>query len=459
MHVFPMSLVSIDPATGRRLKSYDVFTPRQIESSLARAQSAFLGWRELSPAGRARHLRALARTLRAQAGDLASLAAAEMGKPVAQGRAEIAKSALTCEFYAKHGGSWLADERPPGAPSQARVAFEPLGVVLAIMPWNFPFWQVVRAAAPILMAGNTLVLKHASNVTGCALALQDLFTEAGFPRGVMQTLLITSKQVSTLIADERVRGVTLTGSTAAGKSVAALAGEAMKPGVFELGGSDPYLVLADADLDHAAEICAQARLFNSGQSCVCGKRFIVVESVRRDFEKKLVARLSARPVGHPEDPTTAVGPLARADLRRDLQAQVTASVRRGARVLLGGKIPSGEGFYYPPSVLTNVRRGMPAYDEELFGPVAAIISVRDEEQAVAVANDSIYGLGAGIFTRDRRRGRELAGRIESGQVFINEAVRSDPTLPFGGVKQSGYGRELALWGLRAFVNTKTIWVR
>jgi succinate-semialdehyde dehydrogenase/glutarate-semialdehyde dehydrogenase len=459
MHVFFMSLVSIDPATGRRLKSYDIFAPRQIEASLARAQSAFLGWRELSPAGRARHLRALARTLRAQAGDLASLAAAEMGKPVAQGRAELEKSALTCEFYARHGGAWLADERPPDSPPQARVAFEPLGVVLAIMPWNFPFWQVVRAAAPILMAGNTLLLKHASNVTGCALALQDLFTDAGFPRGVMQTLLVTSKQIPALIADDRVRGVTLTGSTAAGQSVAALAGAAMKPGVFELGGSDPYLVLADADLDHAAEICAQARLFNSGQSCVCAKRFVVIEAVRRDFEKKLAARLAARPVGHPEDPTTAVGPLARGDLRRDLQAQVTASVRRGARVLLGGSIPSGEGFYYPPSVLSGVRRGMPAYDEELFGPVAAVISVRDEEQAVAVANDSIYGLGAGIFTRDRRRGRELAGRLESGQVFINEAVHSDPTLPFGGVKQSGYGRELALWGLRSFVNTKTIWVR
>jgi succinate-semialdehyde dehydrogenase/glutarate-semialdehyde dehydrogenase len=459
MHVFFMSLVSIDPATGRRLKSYDIFAPRQIEASLARAQSAFLGWRELSPAGRARHLRALARTLRAQAGDLASLAAAEMGKPVAQGRAELEKSALTCEFYARHGGAWLADERPPDSPPQARVAFEPLGVVLAIMPWNFPFWQVVRAAAPILMAGNTLLLKHASNVTGCALALQDLFTDAGFPRGVMQTLLVTSKQIPALIADDRVRGVTLTGSTAAGQSVAALAGAAMKPGVFELGGSDPYLVLADADLDHAAEICAHARLFNSGQSCVCAKRFVVIEAVRRDFEKKLAARLAARPVGHPEDPTTAVGPLARGDLRRDLQAQVTASVRRGARVLLGGSIPSREGFYYPPSVLTGVRRGMPAYDEELFGPVAAVISVRDEEQAVAVANDSIYGLGAGIFTRDRRRGRELAGRLESGQVFINEAVHSDPTLPFGGVKQSGYGRELALWGLRSFVNTKTIWVR
>ncbi len=453
-----MSLVSINPATGQRLSIHATFSSRQVETSLARAHSTFLGWRELAPASRARHLRALARTLREQRDELADLATAEMGKPVTQGRAEIEKSALTCDFYARHGRDWLADEHPPGASPHARVAYEPLGVVLAIMPWNFPFWQVIRAAAPVLMAGNTMVLKHASNVTGCALALEQVFAEAGLPAGALQTLLITSKEIPAIIADPRVAGVTLTGSTAAGKSVAALAGAAMKPGIYELGGSDPYLVLADADLDHAAEICAQARLFNSGQSCVCGKRFIVVESVRRAFEKKFIARLAARRVGPPADPATEVGPLARHDLRDELHAQVTASVRRGARLVLGGKIPPGPGFYYPPTVLTNVRKGMPAYDEELFGPVAAIIPVRDEEAAVAAANDSIYGLGAGLFTRDRRRGRELAGRIDSGLVFVNEFVRSDPTLPFGGVKQSGHGRELGCWGLRAFVNVKTVWV-
>jgi succinate-semialdehyde dehydrogenase/glutarate-semialdehyde dehydrogenase len=453
-----MSLVSINPATGQRLSIHATFSSRQIEAALARAHSAFLGWRELSPVGRARHLRALARTLREQRDELADLATAEMGKPVSQARAEIEKSALMCEFYARHGRDWLGEEHPPGASPHARVTYEPLGVVLGIMPWNFPVWQVIRAAVPALMAGNTFLLKHAANVTGCALALEQVFAEAGLPAGLLQTLLVTTAEIPALIADRRVAGITLTGSTAAGKSVAALAGAAMKPGVYELGGSDPYLILADADLDHAAEICAQARLFNSGQSCVCGKRFIVVETVRRAFEKKFVARLSARRVGNPADPKTDVGPLARHDLRDGLHAQVTGSVRRGARLLLGGKVPPGPGFYYPATVLTGVRKGMPAYDDELFGPVAAIIPVRDEEAAVAAANDSIYGLGAAIFTRDRRRARELAGRIDSGQVFVNDFVRSDPALPFGGVKQSGYGRELGAWGLRSFVNVKTVWV-
>jgi succinate-semialdehyde dehydrogenase/glutarate-semialdehyde dehydrogenase len=453
-----MSLVSIDPASGQRLGIHATFSPRQIEAALARSHSAFLGWRELSPAGRARHLRSLARVLRAERDELAALATAEMGKPVSQARAEVEKCALACDFYARHSAEWLADEHPPGASPHARVTYEPLGVVLGIMPWNFPFWQVIRAAAPILMAGNTFLLKHASNITACAVALEQAFTEAGVPAGLMQTLLITSQEVPGLIADRRVRGVTLTGSTAAGQSVAALAGAAMKPGVYELGGSDPYLVLDDADLDHAAEICAASRLINSGQSCVCAKRFIVVGPVRAAFEKKFVARLRARRTGHPADPATDVGPLARGDLRDELHAQVAASVRRGARLLLGGKVPRSPGFYYPVTVLTNVRKGMPAYDEELFGPVAAIIPARDDEDAVAIANDSIYGLGAAIFTRDRRRARELAGRLDSGQVFVNDFVRSDPALPFGGVKQSGHGRELGAWGLRSFTNVKTVWV-
>jgi succinate-semialdehyde dehydrogenase/glutarate-semialdehyde dehydrogenase len=456
---FPlMSLVSINPANGQRLSIHATFSSRQIESAVARAHSAFQGWRELAVTGRARHLRALARALREQADELAELATAEMGKPLAQSRAEIEKSALTCEFYARHGRAWLADEHPPGAVRHAHVAFEPLGVVLAVMPWNFPFWQVIRAAAPALMAGNTLLLKHASNVTGCALALEQVFAEAGLPAGLFQALLVTSKEIPALIADPRIAGVTLTGSTTAGKKVAELAGAAMKPGVYELGGSDAYLILADADLNHAAEICAQARLTNSGQSCVCAKRFIVVESVRRAFEKKFVARLAARRMGDPRLAASEVGPLARHDLRDDLHAQVMASVRRGARVLLGGKVPRGPGFYYPPTALTNVRKGMPAYDEELFGPVAAIIPVRDEAAAVKVANDSIYGLGAAIFSRDRHHARELAAQIDAGSVFVNALVRSDPALPFGGVKESGHGRELGIWGLRSFVNAKTVWV-
>jgi succinate-semialdehyde dehydrogenase/glutarate-semialdehyde dehydrogenase len=324
------------------------------------------------------------------------------------------------------------------------------------MPWNFPFWQVFRAAAPALMAGNTMLLKHASNVSGCALALEQVFVEAGVPQGLFQTLLVSAREIPALIADPRIAGITLTGSTAAGRKVAELAGAALKPSVLELGGSDAYLVLADADLDQAAEICAKARLQNAGQSCICGKRFVVVESVRRAFEKKFVARMDAYPVGDPFDPTAKVGPLARHDLRDELHAQVTASVRRGARLLLGGKLPAGPGFFYPPTVLTDVRKGMPAYDEELFGPVAAIIPVRNEEAAIATANDSLYGLGAAIFTRDLRRARELAARVDAGSVFVNDFVRSDPALPFGGVKQSGFGRELGVWGLRSFVNIKTV---
>lgn len=454
-----MSLVSINPATGRRLSVHRAFTSAQTSAAVAKAHSAFLGWRELAPTGRARGLKAVARVLREQRDTLAELMTCEMGKPITQARAELEKCAVVCEFYANNGPAWLADEHPPKAPRHAHVAFEPLGVVLAIMPWNFPFWQVFRAVAPALMAGNTVLLKHASNVTGCALALERVFAEARVPSGLFQTLLVTSKAIPALINDARIRGVTLTGSTTAGKSVAALAGAALKPAVLELGGSDPCVILADADLDHAAEICAQARLLNSGQSCVCAKRFIVVESVRRDFENKFVARLAVVRSGDPQEPATEIGPLARRDLRDDLQAQVAASVKRGARLLLGGQVPEGPGFYYPPTVLTEVRRGMPAYADELFGPVAAVIPVHDEEAAIAVANDTIYGLGAAIFTRSRRRAEEIVPRLEAGMVFINDYVRSEVTLPFGGTKQSGYGRELGRWGIRAWVNTKTVWIK
>lgn len=453
-----MSLVSINPATGQRLHIHGPHSSIQIAAALKLAHAAFLGWRETAPAFRARHLRNLARILRAQCDDLAALITAEVGKPITQARAEIEKCAMVCDYYAKHGAAYLADEHPAGAPKRARIAYEPLGPVLAIMPWNFPFWQVFRAAAPALMAGNPLVLKHASNVSGCALAIAQAGADAQLPAGLLQTLLVGSHEIPAIIADPRIRAVTLTGSTEAGRSVAALAGAALKPCVFELGGSDPYVILADADLALAAETCAASRLVNSGQSCVSAKRFIVVAEVRREFEKRLVARMAARRMGDPAAPATEVGPLARHDLRDELHRQVRQSVRRGARLLLGGKPAEGPGWFYPPTVLTNVKPGMPAYDEELFGPVAAIITVRDEAEAIAVANDTIYGLGAAVFTRDRRRGREVAGQLEAGMVFVNDFVRSDPTLPFGGIKQSGYGRELGLPGIRAFVNTKTLWV-
>ena len=452
-----MSLISINPATGQRIHIYGSHTSVQIEAALKQSHTAFLGWRELSPRNRAKHLRALAKSLRSQLEDLAALITAEVGKPITQSRAEIEKCAKVCDFYARHGADFLAPEHPPGAPKQARVNYEPLGTILAIMPWNFPFWQVFRAAVPALMAGNTMVMKHASNVSGCALAIEQVFHDAAVPEGLFHTLLIPSKNIESLINDQRIHGVTMTGSTEAGRKVAATAGAALKPTVFELGGSDPYIILEDADLDQAATICANSRLVNSGQSCVSAKRFIVLNKVRAAFQKKLVAAMAAQRVGDPEDEATQVGPMARHDLRDELHSQVTKSIRRGAKLLLGGKVPKQDGWYYPPTVLTRVKKGMPAYDEEMFGPVAAIIGVKDEAEAIAVANDTPFGLGAAIFTKNRRHARELAPEIDAGMVFVNESVKSDPTLPFGGIKQSGYGRELGLPGLRAFVNVKTLW--
>ncbi len=455
-----MSLVSINPATGRLLKRYRAHTSAQIETALAAVHRGHLGWRELSLADRARHLTALGATLRQQQESLARLITAEMGKTLATSRLEIEKCAACCDFYAQHAARFLKSERPFGAPKNATVVFEPLGVVLAVMPWNYPFWQLFRAAAPALMVGNTLLLKHASNVSGCALAIERLFTAANLPAGLLRTLLFSPKAIPALIADPRVSAVTLTGSTAAGRKVAALAGAALKPCVLELGGSDPYIVLADADLDHAAEICAQARLVNAGQSCIGAKRFIVVESVLAAFTEKFVARMTARHTGDPITNDIDFGPLARADLRTELHAQVLKSVKKGARLLLGGTLPAGEGFYYPATVLSHVRPGMPAHDEELFGPVAAIITAADEAEAIAIANNTSFGLGAAIFTRNHKHGRTIATeQLEAGMVFVNDFVRSDITLPFGGIKQSGYGRELSAFGIREFVNIKTVWVK
>jgi succinate-semialdehyde dehydrogenase/glutarate-semialdehyde dehydrogenase len=343
--------------------------------------------------------------------------------------------------------------------SKSYVSFEPLGVVLAVMPWNFPFWQVVRFAAPALMAGNVGVLKHASNVPGCALAIERVFCEAGLPDGAFRTLLVGSGQVRALIEHPHVKAVTLTGSTPAGQSVAAQAGAVVKKTVLELGGSDAYIVLEDADLDHAVSTCVNSRLINGGQSCIAAKRFIVVDAVREAFTDRFVELMRTKKMGDPIGEGTDIGPQARHNLRDDLHAQVRASIARGAILLLGGEIPPGDGAYYPPTVLADVRKGMPAYDEELFGPVAAIITARDEDAAVRIANDSAFGLGAAVFTKDSARGERVAQALEAGSTFVNALVASDPRLPFGGIKQSGYGRELASYGIKEFVNIKTIYVR
>jgi succinate-semialdehyde dehydrogenase / glutarate-semialdehyde dehydrogenase len=451
-----MSLVSVNPATGQRIAAYRTPARAEIERRVARAQAAQRDWRRRTVHQRATLIRALAVQLRKRRDPLAALATDEMGKPISQARSEIEKCAALCDFYVAQGASLLADQHPKGAPANARVTFEPLGVILAIMPWNFPFWQALRAAVPALIAGNTVLLKHAPGVPGCAVALERLFRQTGFPPGVLQSLLIDTRPVPGLIADARIHGVTLTGSTRAGKEVAALAGAAMKPAVFELGGSDPLLVLDDADVERAAEIGAQARTLNSGQSCICAKRFIVVRAVLREFEERFTALIAARRVGDPTDPKTEIGPLARPDLRDNLDRQVRRSIRQGARVLLRGGPIAGRGFFYAPTVLSNVTPGMAAFDEETFGPVAAIVPARDEAHAVQLANATAFGLGAAIFTRSAARAKRVTAQLEAGCVFVNDYVRSSPELPFGGIKQSGYGRELGAWGAHAFVNVKTV---
>jgi succinate-semialdehyde dehydrogenase/glutarate-semialdehyde dehydrogenase len=454
-----MTIEAIDPATGNVVGRYDETPPAEIDAIVRAAHTAYLDWRRKSYAERAAPMRAVAGLLRERSRKLAELMAREMGKPVRDGIAEAQKCATACDFYAESAQRLLAREDVKTEARASFVTFNPLGVVLAVMPWNFPFWQVFRFAAPGLMAGNAAVLKHASNVPGCALAIEALFREAGFPRDLFRTLMIGSKQVEAVIAHPLVRAATLTGSGPAGRAVARKAGELLKKTVLELGGSDPYLVLDDADPELAADVCTRGRLVNSGQSCIAAKRFIVIDSVRERFERLFVERMAAKRMGDPLREDTDIGPQARRDLRDALHEQVEASLARGARCLLGGKVPEGPGAYYPPTVLTGVRKGMPAFDEELFGPVAAIVAAKDEAQAIALANDTAFGLGGAVITRDVARGERIAAEeIESGCVFVNDNVRSDVRLPFGGVKESGYGRELSGYGIREFVNIKTVWI-
>jgi succinate-semialdehyde dehydrogenase/glutarate-semialdehyde dehydrogenase len=453
-----MAYASIDPTTGRRGESFPEHTEAEIAERVARAERAFADWRDAPHATRARALRAIAVRLRERARELAVLAAEEMGKPLRQGRAEVEKCAVGCEHYAEHGAAMLAPEAIATDAARSAVRFEPLGVVLAIMPWNFPYWQVVRAAAPALTAGNAILLKHAPNVPRCAQAIEMLCLEAGLPAGCLQSLRLSNEAAGALIAHPAVRGVTLTGSTRAGREVAERAGRALKRCVLELGGSDPFVVLADADVAAVARQACVARTQNAGQSCIAAKRFLVPEAIADAFVAHLRAALEALRVGDPRDEATDVGPLAREDLVAALDEQVRGTLAAGATCVTGGRRLPGPGFFYGPTLLDHVRPGMPAAEEETFGPVAAVIRVRDEDEAVSIANASRYGLGASVWGRDLARAEALAARIEAGSVFVNGVVKSDPRLPFGGVKDSGFGRELGVFGIREFVNVKTVWV-
>jgi succinate-semialdehyde dehydrogenase/glutarate-semialdehyde dehydrogenase len=450
---------AVNPATGNSIKTYAETTPEQVNTLIEQADRAWHDWRLTSFGERATLMRGTARILRDNCSQYAVLMAMEMGKPVAEGRAEVEKCAWVCEYYAEHAETFLADETIETDASRSFVTFQPLGVVLAIMPWNFPFWQLFRFAAPALMAGNVGLLKHASNVPGCALVMEQIFRQAGFPEGVFSTLLMGSNRVDSVIEHPLVRAVTLTGSVPAGKAVAARAGSVIKKTVLELGGSDPYIILEDADLEATVATCVTSRLINSGQSCIAAKRFIVVEPLHRKFDELFVELMRSKKMGDPLEENTVVGPQARHDLRDELHRQVLVSVEQGASLLLGGNVPDAPGAFYPPTVLTAVQPGMPAYHEELFGPVAAIIPVKDEAEAVRVANDSLFGLGAAVFTRDLQRGQRIAANeLDAGCCFVNAFVKSDPRLPFGGVKESGYGRELSAFGIREFVNIKTVYI-
>ncbi len=454
-----MSLQSINPANGQVIQSYTAMSDAEVDAIIDEVNRAGNGWRNTDFSIRADLLKNAAKVLRSRKAELSRLMVAEMGKTYTSAEGEVDKCAWVCDFYAEHGEEFLAPEPISSDASLSKIVYNPLGTVLAVMPWNFPFWQVFRFAAPGLMAGNTGLLKHASNVSGCALAIEEIFAEAGFPNSVFRTLLISSDKVERVIENPAVAAVTLTGSTPAGRAVAGKAGQCLKKTVLELGGSDPYLVLADADMALAVETCVNSRLINAGQSCIAAKRFIVVQECVDEFTQRFTELMASKKMGEPSDPDSDLGPQAREDLRNDLHKQVTKSVAKGAKLLLGGEIPDGPGAFYPPTVLGDVTAGMPAYDDELFGPVAAIITATDEADAIRIANDSNFGLGAAVFTRDTERGEFIAAeQLQAGACFVNSLVKSDPRLPFGGIKNSGYGRELSHLGIREFVNTKTVYV-
>jgi len=454
-----MMISSINPASGQEIKSYQLLSADDLSTICINASRAQRHWMALPMEQRAALLRAVAQQLDSRKSELARLITSEMGKLIGEAEGEVEKCAWVCRYYADMAQQFLADEVIESDASRSMVVKQPLGTVLAIMPWNFPFWQVFRCAAPALMAGNSLLLKHASNVPGCALMLEQLFQDAGFPSSVFSTLLISSTQVADLVTDEQIHAVSLTGSEAAGRSVASVAGKYLKKSVLELGGSDAFVVLNDADLEAAVKAAVQSRFLNCGQSCIAAKRFIVVDDAADSFANRFHTAIDSLRVGNPLDTETTLGPMAREDLRETLHRQVTASIDKGAELLTGGQYLPQPGWFYAPTLLDRVRPGMPAYEEELFGPVAALIRANDEQDALRIANDSRFGLGGCVWTADEVRGENFARRMACGSAFVNGLVKSDPRLPFGGIKHSGYGRELSRLGIHEFINAKTVWIK
>jgi len=449
---------STNPTTGEFIKEYQEHSQNEVNEIIEKVNQEWLSWKETTFEYRASLMKTAARILREKKETYAQLMTIEMGKIIRESLAEIEKCVLACDYYADHAEDLLKDEVIPTDASRSLVVFQPIGIVLAVMPWNFPFWQVFRFAAPALMAGNAAVLKHASNVPGCALAIESIFREAGFPENIFRTLMIPSFMVKNVIENPSIVAVTLTGSESAGSEVASVAGKMIKKTLLELGGSDAFIILEDADMDKAVKTAATARMINQGQSCIAAKRFIVVESRIKEFEEKIKDAMQNLKTGDPLEPDTQVGPMARKDLVDDIDRQVKESLAMGARLVLGGRRTERTGYYFPPTILADVTKGMPVYNQETFGPIVAIIRVQDEVEAIIVANDSEFGLGGSVWTQDLKRGEAVARKINTGAVFVNGLTKSDPRLPFGGIKKSGYGRELSGYGIKEFVNIKTIWI-
>jgi succinate-semialdehyde dehydrogenase / glutarate-semialdehyde dehydrogenase len=454
-----MAIQTVNPATGEIVETFEEYSWDRTCEIIDGVHNSFVNWKKTSIEERSGLIKNAAALLRKQKNKFGEMLTLEMGKPITQAIAEVEKCAWVCDYYADNARKILCEEIVETDASESYIRFDPLGIILAVMPWNFPFWQVFRFAAPALMAGNVCLLKHASNVPMCALAIEKVFLDAGFPPNVFKTLLIGSPLVEEVINHPAIKAVTLTGSEPAGKKVAGACAKQLKKTVLELGGSDPFIVLEDANIEQAVKTAVTARIINNGQSCIAAKRFIVVEKVYDEFEKKFVELMKNVKTGDPMETETEVGPITREDLLHELEMQIKVSVERGAKLLCGGKRIGSEGYFIEPAILSHVLPGMPAYDEEIFGPVASLIKAEDEEDAIRIANDSCFGLGASLWTNDIEHAKELAGQIESGSVFINGMVKSDPRLPFGGVKSSGYGRELSHYGIKEFVNIKTVWIK